>query len=46
MKIAAVVVTYNRLELLKQCVQRLLAQSVPCDVLLVDNDRWKKEGTS
>ena len=37
MKIAAVVVTYNRLELLRQCMQHLLSQSVPCDILLVDN---------
>lgn len=37
MRIAAVVVTHNRLELLRQCVQHLLGQSLPCDVLLVDN---------
>ncbi|MBP3657258.1 MAG: glycosyltransferase family 2 protein [Clostridia bacterium] len=37
MRIAAVVVTYNRLPLLRRCVERLLAQSAPCDVLLVDN---------
>ena len=36
-KIAAVVVTYNRLALLKQCVDALQKQSIPCDILLVDN---------
>lgn len=34
---AAVVVTYNRKALLRQCVECLLAQSVPCDILLIDN---------
>ena len=37
-KIAAVVVTYNRLALLKQCVDALQKQSIPCDILLVDNN--------
>lgn len=37
-RIAAVVVTYNRLELLRQCVAALLAQrDAVCDILLVDN---------
>ena len=35
--VAAVVVTYNRLALLKQCVQALRAQTRPCDILIVDN---------
>lgn len=35
--IAGVVVTYNRLELLKQNIEALLAQTVSCDILLVDN---------
>lgn len=35
--VCAVVVTYNRLELLKQCVEALRAQSAGCDILLVDN---------
>ena len=35
--VAAVVVTYNRLPLLKQCVQALRAQTRPCDILIVDN---------
>ena len=34
---AAVVVTYNRLELLRQCLDALRAQSVPCDILIIDN---------
>lgn len=37
MKIAAVVVTYNRLELLKQCAECVLAQAAPCELLVVDN---------
>lgn len=37
MKVAAVVVTYNRLALLQQCVQHLLDGTVSCDILLVDN---------
>jgi len=37
-KVAAVVVTYNRKELLKQCIECLLAQEeVQCDVLVFDN---------
>lgn len=35
--VAAVVVTYNRLELVKQNIDKLLAQTCPCDILLVDN---------
>ena len=35
--VCAVVVTYNRLELLKQCVEALRAQSAGCDILIVDN---------
>lgn len=34
---AAVVVTFNRLELLKQCVDALRVQTIPCDILIVDN---------
>lgn len=36
-KIAAVVVTYNRKELLKQCISCLLDQEWICDILIVDN---------
>lgn len=35
--IAAVVVTYNRKELLCNCINALLAQSVTCDILVIDN---------
>lgn len=35
--VAAVVVTYNRLELLWQCVEALRAQTAVCDILIVDN---------
>ena len=37
-KVAAVVVTYNRIDLLKQCVEALLKQNYPCDILLVNNN--------
>lgn len=37
MRIAAVVVTYNRLNMLKACVEHLLKQSVRCDILVVCN---------
>ena len=37
-KVAAVVVTYNRKELLKQCIEKLLKQEeVFCDVIVIDN---------
>ena len=34
---AAVVVTYNRAEMLKQCLTALEHQTTPCDILVVDN---------
>lgn len=34
---AAVVVTYNRLTLLNKCIEKLRGQTVPCDILVVDN---------
>ena len=37
MRIAAVVVTYNRIDLLKLCIEHLLVQTLSCDILLVDN---------
>ena len=36
-RVAAVVVTYNRKEMLKKCLESLLIQTTPCDVLVVDN---------
>ena len=37
-QIAAIVVNYNRKDLLHQCVEKLLAQqNVTCDILIVDN---------
>ncbi|MEJ5330085.1 MAG: glycosyltransferase family 2 protein [Desulfobaccales bacterium] len=37
-KIAAVVVTYNRKELLRECLDALLAQTMPLDsIILIDN---------
>jgi GT2 family glycosyltransferase len=38
MKIAAVVVTYNRLSLLKECIQALRAQTYPLDKIIVVNN--------
>ena len=37
MRIAAVVVTYNRLALLRECVSHLQKQTVSCDILVVNN---------
>ena len=37
MRVAAVVVTYNRLEMLKACIAHLLSQNAPCDILVVSN---------
>ena len=36
-KVAAVVVTYNRIELLKECIKALQQQTYPCDILIVNN---------
>ena len=37
-RVAAVVVTYNRKELLAQCIEALLGQqNAVCDILIVDN---------
>lgn len=35
--VVAVVVTYNRKELLSLCLDRLLKQNAPCDIFVVDN---------
>lgn len=35
--VAAVVVTYNRLKMLQQCLQHLEKQTYPCDTLVVNN---------
>ena len=35
--IVAVVVTYNRKELLKECIENLLLSDTKCDILVVDN---------
>lgn len=37
MRTAAVVVTYNRRDMLEMCIGSLLAQTVPCDILVVNN---------
>ena len=36
-KITSVVITYNRKALLEQCIKALQAQSVPCDIIVIDN---------
>lgn len=36
-KVAAVVVTYNRKKLLCECLERLMKQEYPCDILVIDN---------
>ena len=33
----AVVVTHDRIPMLKKCLEHLCAQTVPCDVWVVDN---------
>ncbi len=40
----AIVVTYNRISLLKQCIDHLTNQEIPCDILIVDNA--STDGTS
>ena len=37
-EIAAIVVTYNRSDMLVKCIDKLLAQTVTCDILVVDNN--------
>lgn len=34
---AAVVVTYNRIDLLKECISHLQSQTVPVDIIIIDN---------
>ena len=34
----AVVVTYNRLQLLKECIEALLNSSVKSDILIINNN--------
>ena len=36
-KVLAVIVTYNRLSMLKSTIEYLTAQKYPCDILIVDN---------
>lgn len=36
-EIAAVVVTHDRKELLRKCLKSLLAQSMSCDIIVIDN---------
>lgn len=36
-KVAAIVVTYNRKQLLKSCIESLLNQSLKADIIVVDN---------
>lgn len=34
---AALIVTYNRKELLKQSIEALLRSETPCDIIVIDN---------
>lgn len=36
-EVCAVIVTYNRCELLKECIESVRSQSFPCDLFVVDN---------
>jgi GT2 family glycosyltransferase len=36
-KVVAIVVTRNRLDKLKKCIEALYVQSVPCSILVIDN---------
>lgn len=36
-KVVAVVVTYNRLKLLQECILELSKSDIPCDILIVNN---------
>ena len=37
-KTCAVVVTYNRIELLKHCLEKIKLQTFNCDILVIDNN--------
>ena len=36
-KTAAIIVTYNRIDMLRQCVEHVQQQSVTCDIVVIDN---------
>ena len=36
-KTAAIIVTYNRIDMFRQCIQHVQQQSVPCDIVVIDN---------
>lgn len=36
-KVVAVIATYNRIEILKECIRKLQHQSIACDILVIDN---------
>ena len=37
-KVCAVVVTYNRVDLLKECIKSIKSQTYPCDILVINNN--------
>lgn len=49
MSVVAIIVTHNRCTMLQQCISNLLAQTYPCDILVIDNasedatDEWLTE---
>lgn len=36
-RVAAIIVTYNRKTLLERCIASIRAQSIPCDIFIIDN---------
>ena len=36
-KVLAIIVTHNRKELLNECINALIGQSYPSDILIIDN---------
>ena len=47
-RVAAMVVTYNRLPLLQKCIASLRGQTADCDVLVVDmeSQHWLRKSGS
>ena len=39
-QVAAIVVTYNRKKLLKECIKSLLEQTAKPDIYIIDNNRF------
>ena len=37
-EVCAVIVTYNRLELLKECISKIISQTYKCDIFVINNN--------